>query len=89
MRSEIKYILRLPGQQASYETTADSDVGIFHTTLAELLVKLARPGMTLIDLRQGGLCIENDESYKRILANKRISALYIQAHPVRCNLRQG
>ena len=68
MLHDVKFALRIPGELVEYETTRRVDMQVSHTSLSDLRSKLRRPDMSLLNISQRDLDVDDDEDYDRLRA---------------------
>ena len=76
MLHDVKFALRIPGELVEYETTRRVDMQVSHTSLSDLRSKLRRPDMSLLNISQRDLDVDDDEDYDRLQANRPLLVCY-------------
>ena len=66
MIHDVKFYLCIPGAMVEYETRREVDMQVSHTSLRDLRTKLRRPGMSMLNISQRGLYLDDEEAYKRL-----------------------
>ena len=91
MRSEAKFLFRVPTGMVAYETNNRFDLVFEHYGYASLRCAVTRPGMHIVSINQRGLEINDVQSYEQIDENRALSVLYRRADmsPLTYNGFQG
>jgi hypothetical protein len=91
MRSEVRFLFRVPTGMVAYETNNRFDLVCEHHGYASLRCAVTRPGMHILHIIQRGLEIKNVQSYEQIDENRALSVLYRRTNvsPLTYNGFQG
>jgi hypothetical protein len=82
MKSNIKYVARAVGSMPEYETRAEVDTVLDHSSFQELLNGLHREGKTLVCVSQKILEIIDEDTYSQLKGSQRVLAHYRDIEPL-------
>jgi hypothetical protein len=83
MKSNIKYLSRAVGSMPEYETRAEVDTVLIHSSVQELWDGLQREGKTLVCVSQKNLEITDEGTYSQLIGGyQRMLAHYRDITPL-------